>query len=177
MKNKADLVRLIGRSNVGESNLILENSDWIALIAPEYDHEGNKYLGMQRVKSRYYIAGDMYCAFMPYVNGTVKFIEDFYSPVPVHKITMKEEVQLNTGNISNNTRGIVNDITEFTEINNVKLPKGEDNIFLNANAVVAYNLESMRNNYYTGMINYVNQNNNLYMNMPMKDNVFCRVVR
>ena len=177
MKNKADLVRLIGRSNVGESNLILENSDWIALIAPEYDHEGNKYLGMQRVKSRYYIAGDMYCAFMPYVNGTVKFIEDFYSPVPVHKITMKEEIQLNTGNISNNTRGIVNDITEFTEINNVKLPKGEDNIFLNANAVVAYNLESMRNNYYTGMINYVNQNNNLYINMPMKDDVFCRVVR
>ena len=39
--NKGDLVRLLGRSNIGESNLILENSDWVAMIAPEYDSDGN----------------------------------------------------------------------------------------------------------------------------------------
>lgn len=144
MKNKADLVRMIGRSNVGESNLILENSDWIALLAPEYDREGNKYLGMQRVKSRYYIANDIYCTFIPYVQGTVKFIEDLYSPVPVHKVTMREEMQLNNaGGVSNNSAGLVNDIKEFTEVNNVKLLKPENNMFLNASAVVACNLAYM----------------------------------
>ena len=130
IKNKADLVRLIGRSNVGESNLIIENSDWIALIAPEYDKDGNKYLGIQRVKSRYYIPGDFFCAYLPYIKNTIKFVEDFYSPVPVHKVTMREEVALNTG--VNSAQGIVNKIQDFSDI---KLPNDADNMFANANFV------------------------------------------
>lgn len=130
IKNKADLVRLIGRSNVGESNLIIENSDWIALIAPEYDKDGNKYLGVQRVKSRYYIANDIYCAYLPYIKDSIKFIEDFYSPVPVHKITMREEVTLNNGV---NTKGLVNEIKEFDDVK--LLADNASNMFANANFV------------------------------------------
>ena len=141
-KNKADLVRLLGRSNVGESNLILENSDWIALIAPEYDRDGNKYLGMQRVKSRYYIPSDLFTAFMPYISGTVKFVEDFYSQVPVHKITLRAEMD---NGISNNNQGIINDIKEFTEVNNVKLPTDNGmTMFMNATTMVAYNMAIMQ---------------------------------
>lgn len=128
IKNKADLVRLIGRSNVGESNLIIENSDWMCLIAPEYDREGNKYLGIQRVKSRYYIPGDFFCAYIPYIKDTIKFVEDFYSPVPVHKVTMRDEVALNTG--VNSGQGIVNEIKDFSDI---VLPNDADNMFANAN--------------------------------------------
>ena len=132
IKNKADLVRLIGRSNVGESNLILENSDWICLIAPEYDREGNRYLGIQRVKSRYYIAGDFFCAYIPYVKNTIKFIEDFYSPVPVHKISMREEIVLNNGGV-NSAQGLANEIREYTDFNDIKLPTGDSsNMFVNA---------------------------------------------
>lgn len=128
IKNKADLVRLIGRSNVGESNLIIENSDWIALITPEYDKDGNKYLGIQRVKSRYFIPGDFFCAYIPYIKGTIKFVEDFYSPVPVHKITMRDEVVLNTG--INKSSGIINEIKDYTDI---RLPTDDtDNMFANA---------------------------------------------
>lgn len=131
IKNKADLVRLIGRSNVGESNLILENSDWIALIAPEYDREGNRYLGMQRVKSRYYIPVDFFCAYIPYIKNTIKFIEDFYSPVPVHKISMRDEVVLNNGTI-NSAQGLANEIREYTDFNDIKLPTDSSNMFANA---------------------------------------------
>lgn len=131
IKNKADLVRLIGRSNVGESNLILENSDWIALIAPEYDREGNRYLGMQRVKSRYYIPGDFFCAYIPYIKNTIKFIEDFYSPVPVHKISMRDEVILNNGS-TNSAQGLANEIREYTDFNDIKLPTDSSNMFANA---------------------------------------------
>ena len=138
VKNKADLVRLLGRSNVGESNLILENSDWIGLIAPEYDRDGNKYLGMQRVKSRYYIPNDLFTAFMPYVSGTVKFVEDFYSQVPVHRITLRPDMD---NGVENKNSGIINDIKEFTEVNEVKLPTDNGmNMFMNASAIVAYNM-------------------------------------
>lgn len=138
IKNKADLVRLIGRSNVGESNLILENSDWIALIAPEYDKDKNKYLGIQRVKSRYYIPGDFYIAYIPYIKNTIKFVEDIYSPVPVHKSTMRDEVSLNTGI---NGQGIVNEVRDFTQFNDVKLPTNDvSNMFANASGIAAFNI-------------------------------------
>lgn len=137
IKNKADLVRLIGRSNVGESNLIIENSDWMCLIAPEYDKDGNKYLGIQRVKSRYYIPGDFYYAYIPYIKDTIKFVEDFYSPVPVHKVTMRDEVALNTG--INSGQGMVNEIKDFSDI---ILPNDADNMFANAN-FAAKNMYSM----------------------------------
>ena len=141
-KNKADLVRLLGRSNVGESNLILENSDWIGLIAPEYDTDGNKYLGMQRVKSRYFISDSVTTIFIPYISGTVKFVEDFYSQVPVHKVTLRPD--MNNG-IENKNKGIINDIKEFTEINNVKLPTDtQTNMFMNASSIVAFNMEQHR---------------------------------
>lgn len=134
IKNKADLVRLIGRANVGESNLILENSDWICLIAPEYDKDKNKYLGIQRVKSRYYIKNDLHTCYLPYVNGTIKFVEDLYSPIPVHKVTMREQVELN--GVSNN--GTVGKIIEF---NDVKLPDdGTPNMFSNASSFVGMNI-------------------------------------
>lgn len=140
IKNKADLVRLIGRSNVGESNLIIENSDWIALIAPEFDKDSNKYLGMQRVKSRYYIPGDIYTVYIPYINNTIKFVEDIYSPVPVHKTTMREEVALNTG--INTGQGIVNEVRDFTQFNDVRLPTNDvSNMFANASGIATFNIE------------------------------------
>lgn len=166
IKNKADLVRLIGRGNVGESNLILENSDWIALIAPEYDKEGAKYLGMQRVKSRYYIPGDLHCVYMPYIGNTIKFVEDLFNPVPAHKITMREEVQLNG---INTAQGAINEIREF---NGVKLAAdGVDNLFSNATGFAA---KSMMYIPYTNMpmqpiqSGYIKRWNNVNM---------CKVVR
>ena len=135
--SKGDLVRLLGRSNVGESNLILENSDWIALIAPEYDMEGTKYLGIQRCKSRYYIPNEFTYAYIPYVGSTMKLQEDFESMVPCHKISMRENA-ISNGGINANNVGVVNSIREFTEVNNIKLPTNDTpNLFLNANAMVA----------------------------------------
>jgi len=140
IKNKADLVRLIGRSNVGESNLILENSDWICLIAPEYDKEGNKFLGMQRVKSRYYINNDLYTCYMPYIKNTIKFVEDIYSTLPVHKTTMREGIELPGMGTNNGTVG------RIVEFNDVKFPESETNMFANAAAFAAMNMYMIMHN-------------------------------
>lgn len=146
IKNKADLVRLIGRANVGESNLILENSDWICLIAPEYDKNGNKYLGIQRVKSRYYINNDLHTCYLPYVGKTIKFVEDVLSSVPVHKITMRDPIELNGINSGN---GIVGKIIEF---NDIKLPSDDtQNMFANASGFATMNYT------YFNMHNYYNK--------------------
>lgn len=139
IKNKADLVRLIGRANVGESNLILENSDWICLIAPEYDKDGNKFLGIQRVKSRYYINNDLHTCYLPYVGKTIKFVEDLHSQIPVHKITMRDPIELNGINSGNGTVG------KIVEFNDVKLPSDDvGNMFANASGFAARNLEYFR---------------------------------
>ena len=55
--SKADLVRLIGRSNISESMLVLNNIDAGFLIAPETTQNKERYLGIQRIKIRYN-AGD-----------------------------------------------------------------------------------------------------------------------
>jgi hypothetical protein len=136
IKNEADLVRLIGRGNVGESNLILENSDWIALIAPEVDTRNNntKYLGVQRVKSRYFIPNDFYCAYLPYKAGTIKLIEDIHSAMPVHKLSLKPEPQSKK---MMQAQGMVGQVKDFEPV----LPSdGEFNMFSSSSAIVANEL-------------------------------------
>ena len=43
-KSKADLTRLLGKSNIGESLLMLDNVDYACIINYEYDNEGHKYM-------------------------------------------------------------------------------------------------------------------------------------
>lgn len=93
--NKADLLRLLGRSNIGESMLMLENVDCAFMIAPEYDQEGYKFLGMQRIKIRYY-GGNREHIYQPYVVGNdIKLIEDINSMVPVFRNTMRMDADDN----------------------------------------------------------------------------------
>ena len=84
----------------------------------------------------------MHTAFIPYINGTIKFVEDFYSQVPVHKVTLRPEMD---NGVAGNNQGIINDIKEFTEVNDVKLPTDNGmNMFMNATAMVAYNMVRMK---------------------------------
>jgi len=175
IKNKADLVRLIGRANVGESNLILENSDWICLIAPEYDKEGNKYLGIQRVKSRYYINNDLYTCYLPYVGKTIKFVEDLYAPMPVHKITMREPVELNGINSGN---GAVGKIVQFNDVK--LLDDNSENMFANASGFAAYNYGNMYNHSVANHYNLYRANRQMcFITSPIVPNnrkEMCKIV-
>jgi len=145
IKNKSELVRLIGRANVGDSNLILENADWIALIAPEDDKvSGARYLGIQRVKSRYYIQSGTHFAYIPYIGNSIKFQEDFYDPVPCHKTSMIDERMPN--GMSTNMIGAPNEIKNITEMDDVKLENAMDNIF--AGSIMAARNFGIYNQYY-----------------------------
>lgn len=142
-KNKADLVRMLGRSNVGESNLIIENADWIGLIAPEDEKStGKKYLGMQVVKTRYYIPNGMHYAYIPYVDNSIKFVEDYGSPLPAHKLSLKSETESEISmGITPGLDGGITPIKTFTELNEGKLDNSMDNVFNNA-SIVAKGLDN-----------------------------------
>lgn len=94
--NKSDLIRLLGRSNVGESMLMIDNLDWASLIAIEYDSLGNMYLGFNRIKMRSRKTNRS-VFYQPFVKeNTMRLVEDIYSPVPVFRDTLRDNVDENS---------------------------------------------------------------------------------
>lgn len=86
--SKSDLVRALGRSNISESMLVLNNIDAGFMITPEYTSSGEKYLGMLRVKIRYN-AGDLEVLYLPFSrNNGIKLVEDF-GMEPMYKKTLR----------------------------------------------------------------------------------------
>ena len=88
-KAKSDLVRLIGRSNISESMLILNNIDAGFLIAPETTKDGERYLGVQRIKIRYK-AGNRDFVYLPFIGESLKLQED-YGGIATFKSTMRSD--------------------------------------------------------------------------------------
>ena len=83
--SKTDLIRALGRSNISESMLILNNIDAGFMIAPEFTSDGQKYLGILRVKIRYK-AGDNDTMFLPFSpNNGIKLLEDFGKDISYKK--------------------------------------------------------------------------------------------
>lgn len=125
--HKCDLVRMLGRSNIGESQLILENLDAGIFIAPEYDFDGKKWLGCQLIKTRFGGA-QIESFYQPYTDRCpIKLVEDVDLPAPAYKLTMADEegvkVRFNTTIESNKELYSLNEIKEY---NNVFLPSSDN---------------------------------------------------
>lgn len=94
--SKSDLTRMLGKSNIGESLLMLDNVDFAAIINNEYDREGNKYMVFKQIKTRIKSFRDYIC--QPFdKDNEIKLVEDYYSPMPVFKETLYSNPVLNTG--------------------------------------------------------------------------------
>jgi len=131
--NKADLVRLLGRDNIGESMLILENIDGGFMLAPEYDSEGNKFMGIQRIKARYRTTKREHI-YQPFTKGSaITLEEDARLSIPVFKDTMRPDREEVSSKFTNTT------VSSY-HVNNIKnidddiklLHSDEDNIYINA---------------------------------------------
>lgn len=113
--NKVDLVRLLGRSNTAESMLMINNSDFVCMIALEYDSEGTKWMGLQVVKSRFKMLRQ-YC-YIPFVGTTMAMVEDVYDKVPTFKETLRSE----NHNTSSGTTKFSVYQPQINNINDIKL--------------------------------------------------------
>ena len=106
--SKNDLVRALGRSNISESMLVLNNIDAGFMITPEYTGLGEKYLGVQRVKIRYN-AGNLECMYLPFSpNSGIKLLEDF-GKEPLWKSTLRANASM-IGNVNNMGRNEIEDL-------------------------------------------------------------------
>lgn len=127
--NKADLVRLIGRSNISESMLVLNNIDAGFVIAPEITEMNERYMGVQRIKIRYR-AGNREFVYLPYIGDSIRFGEDL-GREPTYKTTMRRENDLFAGNGTfRQSQYHTNKIIEIDDEND--LVNSDDNIFNNA---------------------------------------------
>lgn len=94
-KTNSDLTRLLGRSNIGESLLMLDNVDYAAIINKEYDNDGNLYMVFKNIKERFQTMRNYVC--QPFhKENTLKLIEDLYEAIPVFKDNLHEP-QFNKG--------------------------------------------------------------------------------
>lgn len=93
LNNKTDLIRYLGRAQVGESMLMIDNSDVTFVLDREYDSQGNLYMGLKRIKERYRIVSPRSLLFLPYVKGNgAKLLEDFNLSVPTARDTLKDSI-------------------------------------------------------------------------------------
>lgn len=92
-RSNKDLTRLLGKSNIGESLLMLDNVDYAGILHVEYDNENNKYMTWKNIKKRIGCIRDYIC--QPFSSeNDLKLIEDLYAPAPVFKETLYAQPEL-----------------------------------------------------------------------------------
>ena len=104
-RSKMDLTRMLGKSNIGESMLMLDNVDLGIILNKEYDSDGNEYMVFKNIKERVQTFRNYIC--QPFhKDNPIKLIEDFYSPIPVFKESLynaQMNTQYHNDNVKNNT--------------------------------------------------------------------------
>ena len=119
--NKADLTRFLGRSNVGESMLMIDNADCVIIVNNEYDQEGNKYMIFYNIKIRNAgLLRDYICH--PFENGT-KLVEDYYTePQFLETLVPQNQIPVNTTTMN----GVAIKQSSYTNIQALDM---DDNLF------------------------------------------------
>lgn len=159
-----DLTRMLGKSNVGESLLMLDNVDLGIILNKEFDAEGNEYMAFKNIKQRVRTYRDYIC--QPFhKDNSIKLIEDFYSPVPVFKESLYTvESTLNTSYHNDKVK------TNGYSTNIKSIDDGEDNIF---EFSTVYSSEDVKKMQEQLTIPETNQSSNLidYTNPYMQQNI------
>lgn len=108
-KNGANSVTLVGGANIGESTLILDNSDMVIMLAKENTKNG-KFMGFKRIKSRYKVS-DKAEIYHPYEPNSPALVQDL-GRVPVSKETMNDQVNVALPGQSHR----INNVTKFEDM-------------------------------------------------------------
>ena len=118
--NKADLIKKLGRSNIGESSRIDENLDGTFIITPEVSQDGKRYMGIKMTKHRYPVAkGTPSSLYQPFCQDTnIALEEDLYLTKPAYRESLvrdAEEIRMAFSNLER--EGINRVIKQQEQIN------------------------------------------------------------
>ena len=125
--NRQDIGKMMGRSYVSESMLMIDNSDVGFIITKEYDPTGNEWMDFLLIRTRCDFTIDYFA--QPYkIDNPVKLVEDYNSPVPAYKITLVEDaIPVNKLRSGYNSKIKVLDDENYDEYGNPKAkPMSED---------------------------------------------------
>ena len=143
LNNKADLLRFVGSANIGESLLMIDNTDYCAFVHKEFDQFGREYFTFKITKKRDISSLDYVCI-PTYADNNIRLVTDLFKE-PTYKTTLKSMDQVMNsplpmniapsvyGNISDldnsknifdtasiySSKNIVNNVMEPIEINNM----------------------------------------------------------
>ena len=133
-KSTQDAGKLLGKSNIGESMLVIDNLDCAIIITLDFDKDENRYMTFNLVKMRDKNNGRSYIA-QPFVPGsTIRLMEDL-GGIPQFKETIHAvpELKNNTCIKMSGASTMVSDINAVIDVN-------EEDIKNNAFVKQSYNL-------------------------------------
>jgi archaellum biogenesis ATPase FlaH len=94
-KKNQDTGKALGKSNIGESMLMIDNLDFGIIITLDYDKDERLYMAFNAVKTR--AKTDRTYIVQPFVPGnTMRLVED-YGGIPQFKDTLHTAIDLNRG--------------------------------------------------------------------------------
>lgn len=116
-KSKVDITMKLGKSNVGESLLMIDNLDCGIIINLDYDEEQNKFMVFDLIKMRGKSLNGMKYFAQPFVYNSIRMVEDVYGP-PQYRTYLHK-----AGNVH--------------KINNVIRPSSSNSLYENNEDVMA----------------------------------------
>lgn len=136
-RSNQDIIRLLGKSNVGESLLMLDNVDYAAILQDVYNREGFKFMSFKNIKKRIGCIRD--CIFQPFdTNNVLKLVEDLYAPMPAFKESLYEEPELDRKTVANQS-----EVTDrYSDIRKIDQ---DSNVFEFANRYSSIDVSSIQN--------------------------------
>lgn len=136
-KGNQDMGRLLGKSNIGESMLMIDNLDCGIVISLDFDKDENRYMTFNRVKMRDKASARSYIA-QPFVPGSTIRLQEDVGGIP----QFKESLHMAPGMKYNTTCVKMTGASVMTNsINDVIDDPDDEDIDENAFKQTSYNLE------------------------------------
>ena len=102
LHNTADITKLLGRSTVGESLLMIDNADCVLLINKDFDKDMNPYLCINQLKLRCAMQGNRTYICQPYELDAPRLVADLYDePVFRESLLSQAQMKANASSIKN----------------------------------------------------------------------------
>lgn len=143
-KGNQDNGKLLGKSNIGESLLMIDNIDCAITLSKDYDKDGNCYMTFHRIKMRDKGSSRDYIA-QPFVQGNeIRLIEDLWAPTPQFKESLHNNDINNRANrvAISAASALTGDIDISNEFN-----MDDDDDFGNSFSKTTYGFEVKEENY------------------------------
>ena len=117
---KSDILRLVGKANIGESMLMIDNADYCAFVHKEIDFNGIEYFTFKLTKERDGSRFNYVCIPV-YADNSIRLVTDLYRE-PVYKNTLKAPNQVMEStlpmNVLPSTYGNISDLDDSPNIFN-----------------------------------------------------------